>query len=396
VTRPPFEVADIVRQHGDRFLETHRAWLTSQHRRVLRALVQCRTAALGGHCDRCDQCAQPAFSFNSCRDRHCPKCLTAARNAWVAAREQELLPVGYVHVVFTMPELLARLALVNKRVVYDLLFRAAAATLLQVAANPKRLGAAIGGLMVLHTWGQRLQHHPHVHCVVPAGGLAPDDTRWIHARPTFFLPVKVLRQVFRGKLVAGLRDAFHHGRLFFPGALQPLATEAAFRAFLRSLHRQQWVVYAKPPFGSPAHVLHYLARYTHRVAISNHRLVARTDDTVSFHWKDYRHGSQVRTLTLDAAEFLRRFLLHVLPKRFVRIRYFGVLAPRCRTHELAQCRHALAVAPVPAPVEAPVTMRPRSTWPCPRCGAPMRIVERLTARQLFLDTLIDALIYDTS
>ncbi len=396
MTRPPFEVADLVRQHGDQFLETHRAWLTRQHRRVLRALVQCRTAALGGHRDRCDQCAQPAFSYNSCRDRHCPKCLTAARNAWVAARAQELLPVGYVHVVFTMPAVLARLALVNKRVVYDLLFRAAAATLLQVAANPTRLGAAIGGLMVLHTWGQRLQHHPHIHCVVPAGGLAPDDTRWIHVRPTFFLPVKVLRQVFRGKLVAGLRDAFHHGRLSFPGALQPLVTEAAFRAFLRSLHRQQWVVYAKPPFGSPAHVLHYLARYTHRVAISNHRLVARTDDTVSFRWKDYRHGSQVRTLTLDAQEFLRRFLLHVLPRRFVRIRYFGFLAPRCRTHQLTQCRQALAVPPVPASAEAPTATRPRYTWPCPRCGAPMRIVERLTARQLFLDTLIDALRYDTS
>jgi hypothetical protein len=389
-------VADLVRQHGDQCLETHRAWLTGQHRRVLRALVQCRTAALGGHRDRCDQCAQSAFSFNSCRDRHCPKCLTAARNAWVAAREQELLPVGYVHVVFTMPAVLARLALVNKRVVYDLLFRAAAATLLQVAANPKRLGAAIGGLMVLHTWGQRLQHHPHVHCVVPAGGLAPNDPRWIHARPTFFLPVKVLRQVFRGKLVAGLREAFSQGRLSFPGALQPLATDTAFRTFLRSLHRQPWVVYAKPPFGSPARVLHYLARYTHRVAISNHRLVARTDATVSFRWKDYRHGSQVRTLTLDAQEFLRRFLLHVLPRRFVRIRYFGFLAPRCRTHQLTQCRQALAVAPVPASAEAPLATRPRCTWPCPRCGAPMRMVERLTARQLFLDMLIDALRYDTS
>ena len=341
MTRPPFEVADIVRQHGDRFLETHRAWVTGQHRRVLRAIAQCRTAALGGHRDRCDQCAQSALSYNSCRDRHCPKCLTAARNAWVAAREQELLPVGYVHLVFTVPEPLARLALANKRVVYDLLFRAAAATLLQVAANPKRLGAAIGGLMVLHTWGQRLQHHPHVHCVVPAGGLSPDGARWIHARPTFFLPVKVLRQVFRGKLVAGLRTAFREGRLSFPGALQALAPESAFRAWLRSLHHQPWVVYAKPPFGSPAHVLHYLARYTHRVAISNHRLVAVTDDTVSFRWKDYRHGSQMRTLTLDVDEFLRRFLLHVLPKRFVRIRYFGLLAPRCRTARSRDVSHGL-------------------------------------------------------
>ncbi len=300
MTRPPFEVADIVRRHGERFLETHRAWVTGLHRRVLRAIAQCRTAALGGHRDRCEQCAHPAISFNSCRDRHCPKCLTAARNAWVAAREAELLPVGYVHIVFTVPEPLARLALANKRVVYDLLFRAVAATLLQVAANPKRLGAAIGGLMVLHTWGQRLQHHPHVHCVVPMGGLAPDGTRWIHARPRFFLPIPVLRKLFRGKLVASLREAHRDGRVDFPGALAPLKPAAAFRAFVRSLYRQTWVVYAKPPFGSPSHVLHYLARYTHRVAISNHRLVDVTDDTVSFRWKDYRHGNQVRTLTVES------------------------------------------------------------------------------------------------
>jgi hypothetical protein len=286
VTRPPVEVADIVRRHGDRVLETHRAWVTAAHRRVLRAIAQCRTAALGGHRDRCEQCAQLALSYNSCRDRHCPRCLTAARNAWVAAREAELLPVGYVHLVFTMPAPLARLALVNKRVIYDLLFRAVAETLLRVAANPKRLGAAIGGLMVLHTWGQRLQHHPHVHGVVPMGGLAPDGLRWIHARPRFFLPIPVLRKVFRGRLVAGLRAAHRDGRLDFPGTLAPLKPDAAFRTFVRSLHRQAWVVYATPPFGSPSHVLHYLARYTHRVAISNHRLVDVTDDTVSFRWKD--------------------------------------------------------------------------------------------------------------
>jgi hypothetical protein len=395
VTRPPFEVADIVRQHGDRFLETHQAWITGHHRSVLRAIVQCRTAALGGHRDRCDQCAHPALSYNSCRDRHCPKCLTAARNAWVAAREAELLPVGYVHIVFTMPEPLARLALANKRVVYDLLFHAAAATLRAVAANPKRLGADVGGLMVLHTWGQRLQHHPHVHCVVPMGGLSADGTRWIHARPRFFLPIPVLRQVYRGKLVAGLRDAFREGRLDFPGALAPLKTDAAFRAFLRSLFRQPWVVYAKPPFGSPAHVLHYLARYTHRVAISNHRLVDVTEDTVSFRWKDYRHGSQMRTLTLDAEEFLRRFLVHVLPTRFVRIRYFGFLASRCRTPQLTQCRQALVVAPAPVPDPPPAT-HPQPSWPCPRCGAPMRLIERLTARQLFLEALLADILHDTS
>ena len=395
MTRPPFEVADIVRRHGDRFVDTHRAWVSAQHRHVLRAIAQCRTAARGGHRDRCEQCAQPALSYNSCRDRHCPRCLTAARNAWVAAREAELLPVGYVHIVFTMPEPLARLALANKRVVYDLLFRAAAETLLQVAANPKRLGAALGGLMVLHTWGQRLQHHPHVHCVVPMGGLAPDRTRWIHARPRFFLPIPVLRKIFRAKLVAGLRAAHRQGRLDCPGTLAPLKPDAAFRAFVRSLYRQTWVVYAKPPFGSPAHVLHYLARYTHRVAISNHRLVDVTDDTVSFRWKDYRHGSRVRTLTLASEEFLRRFLLHVLPTRFVRIRYFGFLASRCRTPQLAQCRQALAVAGAPSP-EPPRSPEPQGSWPCPRCGGPMRVIERLTARQVYRASLLADILDDTS
>jgi hypothetical protein len=311
----------------------------------------------------------------------------------VAAREAELLPVGYVHIVFTMPEPLARLALANKRVVYDRLFQAAAETLRHVAANPKRLGADVGGLIVLHTWGQRLQHHPHVHCVVPMGGLSPDGTRWIHARPRFFLPIPVLPQVYRGKLVAGLREAFRHGHLSFPGQLAPLGTGRAFCSFLRSLYRQSWVVYAKPPFGSPAHVLHYLARYTHRVAISNHRLVDVTEDHVSFRWKDYRHGSQVRTLTLDVNEFLRRFLLHVLPKRFVRIRYFGFLASRCRTRALPQCRLAIGDAP---PAEPGGTARPPATWSCPRCGGPMRIVERLTARQLFFHALLASVTHDTS
>ena len=339
VTRPPFEVADIVRRHGDRFLETHRAWVTGQHRRVLRAIAQCRTAALGGHRDRCEQCAQPALSYNSCRDRHCPKCLTAARNAWVAAREQELLPVGYVHVVFTVPEPLARLALANKRVVYDLLFRAAAATLLQVAANPKRLGAAIGGLMVLHTWGQRLQHHPHVHCVVPAGGLAPDGARWIHARPTFFLPVKVLRQVFRGKLVAGLREAFaQRAARVSGGACSRSRPRPPFAPGCdRSIASRGWSTPSRPSAAPPTCCTTSRGTPTasrSRITDSSPSPTTRS----SFRWKDYRHGSQVRTLTLDVEEFLRRFLLHVLPKRFVRIRYFGLLAPRCRTDDLATCR----------------------------------------------------------
>jgi hypothetical protein len=294
-----------------------------------------------------------------------------------------------------MPEPLARLALGNKRVVYDLLFRAAAETLLQVAVNPKRLGGGVGGLMVLHTWGQRLQHHPHVHCVVPMGGLAPDGTRWIHARPRFFLPIPILRKLFRGKLVAGVEDAFRDGRLDFPGTLASLKPGTALRAFLRSLYRQTWVVYAKPPFGSAAHVLQYRARYTHRVAISNHRLVDVTDNTVSFRWKDYRHGSRVRTLTLDVDEFLRRFLRHVLPKRFVRIRYFGCLASRCRPSQLAQCRQALAVAPAP-PLEPTPPALPRVSWSCPRCGGAMRLIERLTARPLLRETLLADIRHDTS
>jgi hypothetical protein len=268
VTRPPFEVADIIRQYGTRFIDAHRAWLTAQHLRVLRAIAHCRTAALGGHLDQCAACGHRAISYNSCRNRHCPKCLTHARDQWLAERERELLPVGYAHVVFTLPHALAGLALQNKRVIYNLLFQASAATLLEVARTPKHLGAALGFLSVLHTWGQTLLHHPHVHCVVPAGGLSRDGTQWVHARPSFFLPVKVLRRVFRGKFVAGLRAAFRAGRLTMPRDLQRLNTEPAFAVWLRTLFRHDWVVYAKPPFGGPSHVLHYLARNTHRVAIS--------------------------------------------------------------------------------------------------------------------------------
>jgi hypothetical protein len=251
VTRPPFEVADIIRRYGTRFSETHRAWLTAQHLRVLRAIERCRTAALGGHLDRCSVCGHRAISFNSCRNRHCPKCLTHARDQWLAERERELLPVGYAHVVFTLPHALSGLALQNKPVIYDLLFHASAATLLEVARTPKHLGAALGFLSVLHTWGQTLLHHPHVHCVVPAGGLSRDGTRWVQAQPAFFLPVKVLSRVFRGKFVAGLRAAFRAGRLTMPRDLQHLKTEPAFAAWLRTLFRHQWVVYAKPPLRRP-------------------------------------------------------------------------------------------------------------------------------------------------
>jgi Putative transposase/Transposase zinc-binding domain len=396
VTRPPFEVADIIRQHGDRFIETHGTWLTGQHRRVLRALARCRTAALGGHLDRCAQCDHRAISYNSCRNRHCPKCLTRARDRWLAARQQELLPVGYVHVVFTLPHRLSWLALQNKRVVYDLLLRVSAATLVEVARRPKRLGAMIGGLSVLHTWGQQVLHHPHVHCVVPAGGLSLDGTRWVHTRRSFFLPVKVLSRVFRAKFIAGLRDAFRCRALVLTGDLASVVDESAFGAFLRSLFRQRWVVYAKPPFGGPAHVLHYLARYTHRVAISNHRIVNVADDHVTFRWKDYRHGSQPRTMTVSAEEFLRRFLLHVLPKGFVRTRFFGFLASRCRATALPRCRHALDVQPEASLTTTDAAPAVASSWPCPRCGATMRVVERLTFVQILRYARLEGLLFDTS
>jgi hypothetical protein len=388
-------VADIIRQHGDRFIEIHGAWLTSQHRRVLRALARCRTAALGGHLDRCVRCDHRAISYNSCRNRHCPKCLTHARDQWLAARQDELLPVGYHHVVFTLPHELSWLALQNKAVIYDLLFRTSAATLLEIAADPRHLGAAIGFLAVLHTWGQNVLHHPHLHCVIPVGGLSPDRTRWVRACDRFFLPVKVLSRVFRGKFVAGLRKAFRCGALRLPGRLADLTEASACRAFLRRLFRHDWVVYAKPPFGGPAHVLHYLARYTHRVAISNHRIVHVGDDQVAFRWKDYAHGGESRLMTVSATEFLRRFFLHVLPKGFVRIRFFGFLAHRRRARDLSVCRRVLASHHARAtPSVAPA--RSSTSWRCPRCGGTMRVIERLSVRQLHWRVLAETIGHDTS
>jgi len=381
MNRPPFEVADIVRQYGNSFIAKNRSWLTWLHLRVLYAIEFCRTATLGGHLDRCSRCGHEAISFHSCRNRHCPKCQTNARDKWLAERSNELLPVSYVHVVFTLPHELSWLALNNKKIVYDLLFRASAATLLEVAADPKHLGAEIGFLSVLHTWGQNLQHHPHIHCVIPSGGLSLDHRRWIHPRYPFFLPVKVLSRVFRGKFIAGLKRAFRRGELAFPGSLKALAGEKAFAAFLRPLFRQDWVVYAKRPFGGPEHVLHYLARYTHRVAISNHRLIAVADGKVTFRWKDYAHGSKSRKMTVTAEEFLRRFMLHVLPRGFVRIRFSGLLANRRRKQLLPLCRRLLNYTPKESPqsVESSET---KPTWLCPNCGGPMVVVEKLTAQQV--------------
>jgi Putative transposase/Transposase zinc-binding domain len=397
VKRPPFEVADIVRAVGRSFIENHRSWLTGLHLKVLSAIERCRTAALGGHRDRCSRCGHTvAISYNSCRNRHCPKCQTNARDKWLAARQGELLAVPYVHVVFTLPHELAPLAFHNKKLLYTLLFRASAATLLEVAANPRHLGAEIGFLSVLHTWGQNLLHHPHVHCVIPAGGLSPDHQRWVHPQYPFFLPVRVLSRMFRGKFVAGLKRAFCNGDLCLPGALKPLAQDKVLRSFLRTLFRQDWVVYAKRPFGGPQHVLHYLARYTHRVAISNHRLVDFTDGKVAFRWKDYAHGNKCRLMTVTAEEFLRRFLLHSLPRGFVRIRSFGFLANRRRTARLPLCRQLLeANRQLPSLPPATAEQPTHGSWTCPLCGGPMVVIERLTAQQIrwgpagqraFLDT----------
>jgi len=316
----------------------------------------------------------------TCRSRHCPKCQTNARNQWLAARGQELLPVKYVHVVFTIPHELSWLALHNKKIVYDLLFHASAATLLEIAADPKHLGAEIGFLSVLHTWGQNLQIHPHIHCVIPSGGLSADHQRWIHPRYSFFLPVKVLSRVFRGKFVAGLKRAFRDGQLLFPGKMKPLAQQKAFRGFLRTLFRNDWVVYAKRPFGGPEHVLQYLARYTHRVAISNHRIVDFADGKVTFRWKDYAHKNKKRLMTVTAEEFLRRFLLHSLPRGFVRIRFCGFLANRRRGNLLPVCRQLLAVA---SPMQSSTAAAKVSgAWRCPCCGGAMALIEKLTPQQI--------------
>jgi hypothetical protein len=337
-----------------------------------------------GHLDQCSRCGHRAISFFSCRNRHCPKCQTKARNQWLAARSDELLGVSYFHVVFTLPQELSALALQNKRAIYDLLFQASAATLSEIATDPKHLGAEIGFLSVLHTWGQNLQAHPHVHCVIPAGGLSPDHSRWIHPKHHFFLPVRVLSRVFRGKFVAGLKRLFRQKKLRFHGHLQHLGEAKLFHRFLRQLFRQDWVVYAKPPFGGPEYVLQYLARYTHRVAISNHRLISLADGKVTFRWKDYAHGNKKRKMAVTTDEFLRRFLLHVLPRGFVRIRHFGFLSAPRRRKAIAVCRRLLAQA-IPQPRSPTPTPTPTATtWPCPCCGGVMIIKEKLTARQIHM------------
>src|SRR5271167_1980097 len=385
MSRPPLEMADLVRSAGPTLIERSCQWMTWQHQKVLLAIARCRTPTLGGHRDQCSHCGHSVISYNSCRNRHCPKCQGNARQRWLEARQRELLPTRYVHVVFTLPRELAPIALQNKRVIYNLLFHSSAATLLEVARDPRHLGAEIGFFSVLHTWDQRLQHHPHVHCVVPAGGLSLDHTHWIHPRYSFFLPIKVLSRVFRGKFVAALKRAGSEGKLRFYGDLNQLAQPKMFSAWLRQLFRHDWVVYCKPPFGGPEHALRYLGAYTHRVAISNHRLVSLADGQVTFSWRDSAHKNKKRLMTLSVEKFLRRFLLHLLPPGFVRIRNFGFLANRKRAMLLPLCLRLIGGSEInTASPASPAIDQTHSLWNCPLCGGAMRVVEWLSAAQLLL------------
>ena len=365
-------MGDVIRRFGAALREQRGVAMTAAQDAVLSMLARCRTPALGGHVYRCDHpgCGAEHIAYNSCRSRHCPTCLGHKSAAWLEARAKDLLPVPYFHVVFTLPEQIAAVALGNKKLLYGILFRAAAQTLLEVARDPRHLGATIGFLAILHTWTQTLLHHPHLHCVVPGGGLSPDGTRWIACRDHFFLPVKVLSRVFRGKFLAFLDEAARRGQVHFGGSTAALSEPDSWTAFLTQMRRKEWVVYAKPPFGSAEQTLKYLARYTHRVAISNRRIVSLTDDHVSFRYRDRSRDNAMRTMTLTGAEFLQRFLLHLLPKSFVRIRHFGLLANRVRRAKLARCRELLA-APQPPMVESgpdPEATDDRAATRCSSCG----------------------------
>jgi hypothetical protein len=379
MTRPRPTVAGVIRSVIDEFLEGDDPGLTPERRRTLDDLAACRTAALGGHVLECPECGYRQIAYNSCGNRHCPTCQATASARWLEARAGELLPVPYFHLVFTLPDALDSIALGNPRVVYDLLLRCAAETVLEVAADPDHLGARTGALAVLHTWGQALQFHPHVHCVVPGGGLSEDRTSWIGSRRDFFLPVRVLSRVFRGKFLAGLRAAYAAGRLRLSGRRGDEVAAGEFERLVSAAVRTDWVVYAKPPFGGPEVVLKYLARYTHRVAISDSRLLDFEDGVVRFRYKDYVHGDRKRVMALSASEFVRRLLLHVLPAGFARIRHYGLLSNRRRREDLAVCRELLGDGPAePRPEETvEVPEGAESITPtrvCPNCGAGRMIV----------------------
>jgi hypothetical protein len=369
------EVADVFRRHGETYHRAHTGHLGRVERRVMSAIELCRTAALGGHTEQCEDCGIVRIAYNSCRKRHCPKCQGAAREDWLAARAAELLPVPYFHVVFTLPAPAAEIAFQNKEMIYTILFKAAAEALRKIAADPKHLGAEIGVLAVLHTWGQTLHHHPHIHCVVPGGGPSPDGARWIDCRPGFFLPVRVLSRLFRQLFLENLQAAFEAGRLSFFGTLAELGAPAVFADRLRKLRRVDWVVYAKRPFGGPEQVLAYLGRYTHRVAISNSRLVSMENGKVAFRWKDYRHHAKPKLMTLEADEFIRRFLLHTLPDGFHRIRHYGFLANGHRDEKLALCRRLLdGRLPGPPAEQNQDSLQPRTPERCPFCGGAMIVL----------------------
>ncbi len=376
--RPPLEVADIFRAHGPAWRRANAGHVSLGQLKVMSAIESCRTAALGGHVARCEKCQHTLIAYNSCRNRHCPKCQGLAAKEWLAEREAELLPVAYYHVVFTLPAPLADIAYQNKAAIYAILFKAAAETLITIAADPKHLGARIGLTAVLHTWGSALTHHPHLHCIVPGGGLSPDGGRWISCRPGFFLPVRVLSRLFRRLFLEKLAAAHSAGRLHFFGDHAPLAERHAFAAYLAPLRKIEWVVYAKRPFAGPQAVLAYLSRYTHRVAIANSRLIAFDDNGVTFKWKDYRAKGRERqkVMTLASDEFIRRFLIHVLPGGFHRIRHYGMFANGGRAENLARARELLSVSPMQSePCDTAADEPPMYSLPCPCCGGRMIIIE---------------------
>ena len=382
--RPKLEVADVFDRHGADWRKANAGHVSLAQLQVMSAIEQCRSAALGGHVERCQDCGHSRIAYNSCRNRHCPKCQGAAATDWLAAREADLLPVDYFHVVFTLPAEIAPIAFQNKAVVYDLLFRTAAETLLTIAADPKHLGARIGATAVLHSWGSAMTYHPHVHMIVPGGGISLDGSRWIAKRPGFFLPVRVLSKLFRRLMIEKLVAAHAAGQLTFHGAHAALVDTKAFAAYLAPLKRMRWFVYAKRPFAGPKAVLAYLARYTHRVAISNRRLIAADAKAVTFKVKDYRIDGpgRYKTMTLDTDEFIRRFLIHVLPTGFHRIRHYGLLASGVKADNLALARKLLDAAP-PAPEPEDAASDPATpNRPCPCCGSAMRIIEVFKAGEL--------------
>jgi hypothetical protein len=385
--RPRFEVADVFRCYGTDYRQEHGAAMSNAQHGVMTAIAVCRTAFLGGHLEQCDQCGHQRNAYNSCGNRHCPKCQSLARAQWLQDRQAELLNTEYFHVVFTLPELIATIAYQNKKELYGILFHAAAETLRIIAADPKHLGAEIGFFAVLHTWGSNLLHHPHLHCVVSGGGLSPDGTQWISCRAGFFLPVRVLSRLFRRLFLEQLVKAYDAGKLEFFSSLESLRDRSSFLDYLAPTRATEWVVYAKRPFAGPEQVLDYVGRYTHRVAISNNRLLDIAEGKVSFRYKDYRHDAQQKTMTLEAEEFIRRFLLHVLPEGFQRIRYYGFLANRYREHKLARCRKLLDMpAPEPPASELSKDYRDRyeqltgsSLWECPVCHQGRMLVIEILA-----------------